>query len=150
MKSYIVYILCCSDGSYYTGITGNFDNRWTQHQEGYFKSCYTYSRRPLKVKYYLEFEDVIQAILFEKRIKGWSRAKKTALINDDFDTIQLLAECRNASHFKYKPDLSSRAHRLPIYCSVWLGLVYYYCQSERSRRLFFCDDGASTTLSMTL
>jgi putative endonuclease len=104
MKSYIVYILCCSDGSYYTGITGNFDNRWTQHQEGYFKSCYTYSRRPLKVKYYLEFEDVIQAILFEKRIKGWSRAKKTALINDDFDTIQLLAECRNASHFKYKPD----------------------------------------------
>ena len=68
--------------------------------EGYFKSCYTYSRRPLKVKYYLEFEDVIQAILFEKRIKGWSRAKKTALINADFDAIQLLAECRNSTHFK--------------------------------------------------
>ena len=106
MKSYIVYILCCSDGSYYTGITGNFEKRWIQHQEGYFKSCYTYSRRPLKVKYHLEFEDVIQAILFEKKIKGWSRAKKTAIINNDFDTIQLLSECRNASHFKYKPDLS--------------------------------------------
>ena len=51
-------------------------------------------------KNYLEFEDVIQAILFEKRIKGWSRAKKTALINDDFDAIQLLAECRNSTHFK--------------------------------------------------
>lgn len=107
MNSYIVYILQCADGSFYTGITGDFDKRWTQHRLGYFKSCYTYSRRPLTVKYYLEFQDVIAAIFFEKRIKGWSRAKKTALMNHDFDSIQFLAECRNASHFKYKPDLSS-------------------------------------------
>jgi putative endonuclease len=78
-----------------------------QHQEGYFKSCYTYSRRPLKVNYHLDFQDVIQAILFEKQIKGWSWAKKKALIKNDFDTIQILAECRNASHFKYKPDSRS-------------------------------------------
>lgn len=107
MNSYIVYILQCSDGSFYTGITGDFDKRWMQHRLGYFKSCYTFFRRPLTVKYHLEFQDVIAAILFEKRIKGWSRAKKIGLINNDFDTIQFLAECRNASHFKYKPDLSS-------------------------------------------
>lgn len=52
--------------------------------------------------YHLEFWDVIQAILFEKQIKGWTKAKKIALINDDFDTIQFLAECRNFTHSKYK------------------------------------------------
>lgn len=102
MKSYYVYILKCSDNSFYTGITGNFDQRWTQHQEGYFKDCYTFKRRPLQLEYHLEFWDVLQAILFEKQVKGWTRAKKRALINDDFDTIQLLAECRNFTHSKYK------------------------------------------------
>lgn len=101
MKSYYVYILKCSDNSFYTGITGNFDQRWTQHQEGYFKDCYTFKRRPLQLEYHLEFWDVLQAILFEKQVKGWTRAKKRALINDDFDTIQLLAECRNFTHSKY-------------------------------------------------
>jgi len=58
----------------------------------------------LKIEYFLEFTDVIQAILFEKRIKGWTRVKKIALINDDFDKIQLLSECRNYTHSKYNPD----------------------------------------------
>ena len=50
------------------------------------------------------FMDVNQAIWFEKKIKGWTHAKKKALIIGDFDLIQLLAECRNATHWKYKPD----------------------------------------------
>lgn len=102
MKSYYVYILKCSDNSFYTGITSKFDQRWIQHQEGHFKDCYTFKRRPLQLVYHLEFWDVIQAILFEKQVKGWTRAKKIALINDDFDMIQLLAECRNFTHSKYK------------------------------------------------
>jgi putative endonuclease len=57
---------------------------------GYFRSCYTFKRRPVKLVYSLNFTDVIQAILFEKRIKGWTRAKKIALINEDFDMIQIL------------------------------------------------------------
>lgn len=105
MKTYFVYILKCSDHSFYTGITGNFDKRWIQHIQGHFKDCYTYTRRPLTLEYHLEFDDVIQAILFEKKIKGWSRAKKIALINDDFETIQILAECRNFTHSKYKPSI---------------------------------------------
>ena len=104
MNTYHIYILKCADNSLYTGITGNFDQRWTQHQQGYFRTCYTFKRRPLKLEYYLEFNDVILAILFEKQVKGWTRVKKIALINDDFDKIQLLAECRNYTHSKYKPD----------------------------------------------
>ncbi len=104
MKSYYVYILKCSDNSFYTGITSNFERRWTQHQEGHFKDCYTFKRRPLQFEYHLEFWNVLQVILFEKQIKGWTRVKKQALINDDFDTLQLLAECRNFTHSKYKSD----------------------------------------------
>jgi putative endonuclease len=103
MKTYHVYILRCSDDTFYTGVTGNFDKRWRQHQQGYFKICYTFKRRPLKIEYFLEFTDVTQAILFEKRIKGWTRAKKIALINDDFDRIQVLSECRNFTHSDFKP-----------------------------------------------
>lgn len=107
MFTYIVYILKCSDDSFYTGISGNMEQRIIQHQEGYFKSSYTFKRRPLKLEYYLEFNDVIQAILFEKKIKGWTRAKKFALINGNFDILQTLAECRNFTHSKYKPDSGS-------------------------------------------
>lgn len=102
MKTYHVYILKCYDNSFYTGITGNFEQRWTQHQNGSFKNCYTFQRRPLSLVYFLEFDDVIQAIRFEKQLKGWSRAKKLALINGNFDRLQLLSECRNFTHFKYK------------------------------------------------
>ena len=44
-----------------------------------------------------------QAIYFEKKLKKWSKAKKEALIKGDFDLLQTLAECRNATHHKYKP-----------------------------------------------
>jgi len=102
MYSYYVYILKCSDDSYYTGITNNIEKRFDQHQQGYNKNSYTYKRRPLTLEFCQEFNDVLQAINFEKKIKGWTRAKKKALINNDWDMIQLLAECRNATHFKYK------------------------------------------------
>ncbi|MCH7525729.1 MAG: GIY-YIG nuclease family protein, partial [Bacteroidetes bacterium] len=63
---------------------------------------YTFKRRPLVMVLYQEFNDVLQAIYFEKKIKGWSRAKKEALISGNFDMLQILSECRNASHYKYK------------------------------------------------
>lgn len=103
MYIYYVYILECADDSFYTGITSNLGERLKQHQTGYYKTCYTYRRRPLSLKFHQEFEDVLQAIRFEKQLKGWSRAKKKALISGDYDRLQLLAECRNASHHKYKP-----------------------------------------------
>ena len=104
MYIYYVYILSCSDNSFYTGITHNLNLRLKQHQDGVNKSAYTYKRRPITLVFYQEFNHVLQAIYFEKKIKGWSRAKKQALINKEWDMIQILAECRNATHYKYKPS----------------------------------------------
>ena len=53
--------------------------------------------------FYQEFNDVEQAIYFEKKIKNWSALKKLALANDNFDMLQILSECRNFTHSKYKP-----------------------------------------------
>ena len=52
--------------------------------------------------FWKEFNDINQAIYFEKKIKNWSGQKKLALANGDFDMLQILSECRNASHSKYK------------------------------------------------
>ncbi len=103
-NQYFVYILLCSDKSYYTGITNNLGNRFEQHQVGTKRESYTYSRRPVVLVFHQEFNDVLQAIYFEKKIKGWSRAKKQALINGEWDMLQLLSECRNATHYKYNPN----------------------------------------------
>ena len=102
MYFYYVYILKCSDNSYYTGITNNVDKRFNEHQFENKEDSYTFKRRPLVMVFYQEFNDVLQAIYFEKKIKGWSRAKKEALISGNFDMLQILSECRNASHYKYK------------------------------------------------
>jgi putative endonuclease len=53
------------------------------------------------MKFYEVFNDVLQAIYFEKKLKKWTRVKKEALINGDYDMLQILAECRNATHHKY-------------------------------------------------
>lgn len=76
MYCYYVYILKCSDQSYYTGITNDLEKRIEQHQSGCKKNSYTYNRRPLKLIFYQEFSDVLQAIYFEKKIKGWTKEKK--------------------------------------------------------------------------
>ena len=101
MYFYYVYILKCADNSFYTGITNTLDKRFNEHIQGKYKTCYTYRRRPLTLAFYQEFNDVLQAIYFEKKIKRWTRAKKEALINGDWDRLQILSECRNATHYKY-------------------------------------------------
>ena len=50
-----------------------------------------------------EFNDPDQAIVFEKKIKKWSRKKKEALIQGNFQLLQILSECRNATHHDFKP-----------------------------------------------
>jgi putative endonuclease len=87
MKTYYVYIVLCSDGSYYTGVTNNIEVRLAQHNQGTDEACYTYSRRPVNLKYYEPFNNIKQAIAREKQIKGWSRRKKQALILQDWDKL---------------------------------------------------------------
>jgi putative endonuclease len=92
MKQSYVYILKCSDDSYYTGITSNLTKRISEHQTGKHKDSYTHSRRPIDLVFYAEFTDINLAIETEKQIKKWSRAKKEALINDEFDKLPNLAK----------------------------------------------------------
>jgi len=98
---YYVYMLKCSDGLIYTGVTNNISRRLNEHQKGLNKNCFTYRRRPVELIFSQEFNDINQAIYFEKKIKNWSKKKKLALSNGNFDMLQILAECRNATHSKY-------------------------------------------------
>lgn len=76
MNTYFVYILLCSDNSYYIGVTNNLDKRVDEHNKGLNEDSYTFSRLPIKVKYFETFIDIKQAIAREKQLKGWSRVKK--------------------------------------------------------------------------
>jgi len=105
MKTYYIYILKCSDELLYTGVTNNISRRFDEHQNGLNKKCFTYNRRPIKLIFHQEFNDIEQAISFEKKIKRWSQQKKLALASEDYDMLQVLSECRNSSHSKYKPGL---------------------------------------------
>jgi putative endonuclease len=88
MKSYVVYILECSDGSYYTGSTADINKRFWEHEQGVMPSSYTYSRRPVKLVWTSEeTQRYSEALKWERQIKGWSRVKKQALIRGDFDAI---------------------------------------------------------------
>jgi len=79
MNQYFVYILLCSDSSYYTGVTNNLDRRLYEHEASFDPKSYTFKRRPLKLVFQKIFTEVTQAIAFEKQVKGWSRKKKEAL-----------------------------------------------------------------------
>ncbi|MBI5875055.1 MAG: GIY-YIG nuclease family protein [Deltaproteobacteria bacterium] len=92
MKSYYIYILQCSDGSYYTGVTNNVERRLYEHKEGLIEGCYTHNKRPLKLMYVKEFGDIVEAISREKQIKGWTRRKKEALIAGDFEKLVELSK----------------------------------------------------------
>ncbi|MCX7874884.1 MAG: GIY-YIG nuclease family protein [Melioribacteraceae bacterium] len=91
MKNYFLYILKCSDESYYTGITNNLEKRIVEHNRGIYKG-YTSSRLPVKLVYSRAFNDINEAIRSEKQIKNWSRAKKEALIKGDFELLKTLSK----------------------------------------------------------
>ncbi|WP_426092181.1 GIY-YIG nuclease family protein [Flavobacterium sp. DSR3-2] len=87
MKKSSVYIVKCSDNTYYTGVSSNLESRIYKHNVVFYPDCYTFKRRPLSLVFYCEFTDINFAIEKEKQIKKWSRAKKEALINEDFDAL---------------------------------------------------------------
>lgn len=85
-----MYILRCSDGSYYTGSTRNLETRLWLHQQG-LGAEYTKHRLPVVLAYAYEFERVTDAFAMEKRVQGWSRKKREALISGDYDALPKLA-----------------------------------------------------------
>jgi putative endonuclease len=100
---YFVYIPECSDTSFYVGVTNNIERRLCEHETGEESGHYTYGRRPLRLVHLGEFTDVNLAIAHEKQLKGWSRAKKKALIAGNWDELKRLAACRNVSHYLNRP-----------------------------------------------
>jgi predicted GIY-YIG superfamily endonuclease len=85
-----VYILRCSDGRFYTGHTDDLDRRIGEHQAGGFCD-FTSRRRPIKLVWSQDFGSRIEALETERRIKPWSRAKKKALIDNDWATLSYYA-----------------------------------------------------------
>jgi predicted GIY-YIG superfamily endonuclease len=94
-----VYILRCSDDSYYTGHTDNLDNRIGEHQSG-LGHGYTSSRLPVKLVWAQECPTREEALTAELQIKGWSRKKKEALMLGDWKGLSLLSKKDFSKHNK--------------------------------------------------
>jgi len=93
MSAY-VYIVACRDGRFYVGsVRGSLEKRIAAHNTGYYGG-YTSSRVPVKLVFSQQFDQITDAIAAERQIKGWTRAKKQALIDGDFDRLMLLAKGR--------------------------------------------------------
>ena len=102
MKFLYVYILECADDSFYVGVTNDVGRRFIEHTTGIHEKSYSYCRRPLKLVFCRQFSSPMQAIRYEKQLKRWTKAKKIALINGDFELLHELAKCKNnTSHEKH-------------------------------------------------
>lgn len=87
-----LYILRCADQSYYVGTTrGDLERRVAEHNEGTFGG-YTASPRPVTLLFSQHFSVITDAIAAERQIKGWSRAKKEALVAGKFDRLPNLSQ----------------------------------------------------------
>ena len=97
LKGAFVYIVLCSDGAYYVGsYRGNDLNvRVAEHNSGYYKTAWTFRRRPVELVWSEHFDRYDDAVACERRLKGWSRAKKTALIRGDYAEISRLAKSKS-------------------------------------------------------
>ncbi len=104
--SFFVYILKCADGSYYTGHTDDLERRLAEHQAGEIEG-YTHERRPVDLMWSESVPERIDALEAEKRIKGWSRAKKEALIAGDWDKVSQLARKPRGTALRYAASTSS-------------------------------------------
>jgi len=87
-----VYMLRCADGSYYVGSArAGLEARIGAHNAGHYGG-YTATRLPVALVWSQEFQRITDAIAAERQIKGWSRAKKEALITGNFNLISVLAK----------------------------------------------------------
>ena len=92
--SAVVYILRCADDSYYVGSTRkSLEERVAEHNSGVLRG-YTWSRRPVVLVWSQEFDRITDAITMERRLKGWRREKKEALIRGELEALPDLATRR--------------------------------------------------------
>lgn len=86
-----LYILECGDGTLYVGHTDNLDERMRQHESG-TANAYTSKRKPLKLLFAEEFDSRYDALTMERKLKGWSRAKKLAYVAGDWRRVSNLSK----------------------------------------------------------
>ncbi|GAA5152477.1 hypothetical protein GCM10023340_32870 [Nocardioides marinquilinus] len=86
-----VYILLCADGTYYVGSTVHLDQRIAEHNTPDLGAAYTRRRRPVQLLWSADFPSIQQAFDFEKRVQGWGRKKREALMRGDYDALIALA-----------------------------------------------------------
>jgi putative endonuclease len=107
MWVYYVYMLRCFDGTLYVGMTNNINKRYDQHCNGDVKTCYTYTRRPLRLVYAEEFSQVNDAISWEKRLKQWTHKKKRAFAERDWPLLKQLSAGTDDQMVKSRRSLDS-------------------------------------------
>ena len=90
MKRPTVYILQCRTGRFYVGVTSNLDRRIAEHDNGEIEG-FTKLHGPCKLVWHEKFQTMDQAIQMEKRIKGWRRDKKIALIEGRYEVLPELS-----------------------------------------------------------
>jgi len=131
--SFWVYLLRCSDGRYYTGHTEDLEVRLAQHQQGFSPNCWTYTRRPLELVWSETLPTRDEALVAERMVGGWSRAKKEGLIRGDWKLVSYLS-CpprdrvtrfstsleTNGFGGSECPPSASTEHRLPLALSEHL------------------------------
>lgn len=82
-KSYVVYLLLCDNGAYYTGYTDNLEKRYQRHLQGK-ASKYTRAFKPVKMARVFEVgQDKSEAMRLEKGIKSLTRAQKERLVDEN-------------------------------------------------------------------
>ena len=88
MPTFWVYLLQCSDGSYYAGHTEDLEVRLAQHRNRTLPVAYTHDRLPVDLVWFDQFPTRDEAFARERQIKGWSRKKKQALIDGDWSRVK--------------------------------------------------------------
>ena len=91
-REWYVYILECADGTFYTGMSSDPMVRAAEHNAGRDANANTFARRPVRLVWAEHFPERDAALAFEHRIKGWSRAKKLALIRGDWEGLHQIVK----------------------------------------------------------
>ena len=89
------YILLCNRKTFYVGITGNLDRRLRDHQRGYNLATKKYS--DIKLVYTEKHDSRLSAEARERQVKGWTKAKKNALVQGDTKLLVALSKTRSLS-----------------------------------------------------
>jgi predicted GIY-YIG superfamily endonuclease len=92
---FFVYILQCVDGSFYVGHTHNLSHRLRAHNDG-TAARFTHKRRPVRLIYAEELPTRETAVCRERQLKGWTHAKKSALVRGDVEQLRQLSRSRSS------------------------------------------------------